>query len=128
VVGSKKRFLAMLCVAVAGTAFAAADARADDPVNLTKPKISGTPVPGHTLTASPGTWRGQGEFGFAYAWLRCNAAGKACAPLKRAGKQVLGRKMIIPKGTTGTVRVSVLASDSGGTTAALSAPVKIRAH
>jgi hypothetical protein len=35
--------------------------------------------------------------------------------------------MVIPKGVTGTVRVSVLASDSGGTGAALSAPVKVRA-
>jgi hypothetical protein len=121
-----KRFSPVLVVAVA--AFAVADARADDPVNVTPPKITGTAVPGHTLTASPGTWRGEGGFAFAYAWLRCNSVGKACAPLKRAGKQVLGRKMIIPKGTTGTLRVSVLASDSGGTTAALSAPVKIRAH
>jgi hypothetical protein len=122
------RFLRVLCVAVAACAFVVADASADDPVNVTPPKITGTAVPGHTLTARPGAWRGQGEFGFAYAWLRCNAAGKACAPLKRSGRQVLGRKMIVPKGTTGTLRVSVLASDSGGTTAALSAPVKIRAH
>ena len=122
-----KRLLPVLGIAVAASAFAVADARADDPINVVLPKITGTAIPGHTLTASPGTWRGQGSFAFAYAWLRCNSVGKSCAPLKRAGRQVLGRKMVVPKGTTGTLRVSVLASDSGGTTAALSAPVKVRA-
>lgn len=116
----------MLTVAALVAAFVAADAQADDPVNVVLPKITGVAIPGRTLTASSGTWRFEGQVSYAYAWLRCNAAGKVCAPLKRLGRQILGRKMVVPKGVTGTIRVSVLASDSGGTAAALSAPVKVR--
>jgi hypothetical protein len=121
-----RRFSRVLTVAALAAAFVVADAQADDPVNVLPPKITGLAIPGRTLTASPGTWRFEGGVSYAYAWLRCNAAGKACAPLKRAGRQILGRKMVVPKGTTGTIRVSVIASDSGGTAAALSAPVKVR--
>ena len=124
---STRRLLRVLAVAAVAATFVAADAQADDPINLALPKITGIPIPGRTLTATPGKWEVVSGVSYAYLWLRCNAAGKSCAPLKRAGKQVLGRKMIVPKGTTGTLRVSVLASDAGGTTAALSAPVKIRA-
>jgi hypothetical protein len=122
-----RRFSRVLTVAALAAAFVAADAQADDPINVALPKITGVAIPGRTLTASTGTWRFEGQVSYAYAWLRCNAAGKACAPLKRAGRQILGRKMVVPKGVTGTIRVSVLASDSGGTAAALSTPVKVRA-
>jgi hypothetical protein len=126
--GSTKRSVCVLAVVAAASFFAVADARADDPINMTPPKITGIAAPGRTLTATPGTWQVQGGVSYAYAWLQCDAAGKACKALKRAGRQILGRKMIVPKGVTGTLRVSVLASDSGGTSAALSAPVRVRAR
>jgi hypothetical protein len=120
------RLLALLVFAVAACSFGVAAARADDPINLAPPKITGIAAPGRTLTATPGRWQVQGGVSYAYEWLQCNAAGKACKALKRSGRQILGRKMIVPKGVTGTLRVSVLASDSGGTGAALSAPLKVR--
>lgn len=125
--GSRKRLLGVLAVVVAASGFIVAEARADDPINLVKPKITGIAIPGRTLTASPGSWQIEGGASYAYAWLQCDSAGKACKALKRSGRQILGRKMVVPKGATGTLRVSVLASDSGGTAAALSAPVKVRA-
>jgi hypothetical protein len=118
-------FLLVFPAVVAAAFLAVADAHAD-PVNQVRPRIVGIAIPGRTLTATAGTWEITGDVTYAYAWLRCDTAGKACQPLKRAGKQVLGRKVIVPAKTTGTLRVTVLASDSSGTAAALSAPVKVR--
>jgi hypothetical protein len=43
------------------------------PVSLAPPTISGTPLPGDTLTCSRGTWAG-GPIAFAYGWYRNGAA------------------------------------------------------
>jgi hypothetical protein len=124
--GSVRSFLFLLSGVVGAAFLAVTDAQAD-PVNHVLPHITGIASPGRTLTATPGTWEITGGVSYAYAWLHCDAAGKACKPLKRSGKQVLGRKLIVPAKITGTLRVSVLASDSSGTAAALSPPVRIRA-
>jgi hypothetical protein len=122
------RLLSVLAVTASASCFLVADARADDPINTIPPKITGIAAPGRTLTASTGTWQTQdGSAVYAFVWLQCNSAGKACTALKRSGRQILGKKIVVPKGVTGTVRVSVLASDAGGTGTALSAPVKVRA-
>ena len=55
---------------------------ADAPFALARPAVSGQAVEGATLTASPGAWSGTPAFGF--AWLRCDAAGAACAPIPGA--------------------------------------------
>lgn len=53
------------------------------PLNRSLPTITGTPVEGQTLTASPGTWAGVGQISFGYQWTRCNAQGDftSCVPI-----------------------------------------------
>jgi hypothetical protein len=43
------------------------------PPNTAPPSIAGTPIVGHTLTATPGTWTHRPTFH--YHWQRCNVAG-----------------------------------------------------
>src|SRR5204863_13902 len=49
------------------------------PRSLAAPTVAGSPVEGQTLTASSGSWSGNG-LGFAYQWRRC-AAGGACVDI-----------------------------------------------
>jgi len=53
------------------------------PVSRSLPTITGTPVEGETLTATPGTWAGVGPISFGYQWTRCNAKGEfsSCVPI-----------------------------------------------
>jgi hypothetical protein len=45
------------------------------------PTISGDPTPGSELTASPGDWTPASATA-TYDWLRCNASGAACTPVR----------------------------------------------
>jgi hypothetical protein len=88
------------------------------PVNTTAPTISGSPVLGNRLTASPGEWTGVRPMGFAFQWLRCNTQGESCAVVSGATdnnyvpvEQDLGR----------TLRVRVTAENAQGRTAKRSA-------
>jgi hypothetical protein len=45
--------------------------------------VTGKPVQGQTLTAAAGTWS-QAPSAVAYAWQRCNANGRVCAPIPGA--------------------------------------------
>jgi PKD repeat protein len=56
------------------------------PVNMTKPKITGTPQQGQTLTIVPGTWEGS-PTKFTYKWLRCNSLGMSCLDISGATKK-----------------------------------------
>jgi hypothetical protein len=53
------------------------------PISTAAPTISGTPVNGHTLTASTGTWLGAGN-AYTYAWEDCTSAGAGCMPITGA--------------------------------------------
>jgi hypothetical protein len=47
--------------------------------------MSGRMTQGYTLTASPGGWSGSQPIGYAYRWMRCNAAtGDGCIPIPDA--------------------------------------------
>ena len=49
------------------------------PSNLALPSISGPGSVGQTLTESDGLWTGTEPITYTRRWLRCNAAGAACA-------------------------------------------------
>jgi hypothetical protein len=75
------------------------------------PAISGDARDGAVLHADAGTWTGTAPIAFAYQWLRCDAAGGACAAIAgeaaqdhTAGAADIGRRL----------RVRVTASNAGG--------------
>ena len=84
-----------------------------------QPAISGTAAAGQTLTASTGSWDATAPpSAFGYLWLRCNAAGSACAPIPGA----TGASYVVAPGDAGaTLRVQVTASNGDGSTDAVSA-------
>src|SRR2546425_7535119 len=75
-------FLAVIATALAvpfgGAALAA-------PASVTAPAVldDGTPADGELLSAANGTWS-TAPTSFAYQWLRCDAAGGACAAIPGA--------------------------------------------
>src|SRR5581483_8122848 len=79
------------------------------PSNTSAPTISGTPVDGQTLTASPGTWSGTQPISYAYQWQRCNAGGTACVDLAGAQSSTY---VVAPADVGGTLRVAVTASNA----------------
>lgn len=85
------------------------------PQNTSAPSISGTPVVGGTLTASPGTWTGAPSFSF--TWLRCDAAGANCGDTGSRGRNYGVRAEDLGR----TVRVQVTARNPRGRTNATSA-------
>jgi hypothetical protein len=105
--------------ASAQTAMVAAPPSA--PANTGVPVISGTAQQGQTLTASRGTWSGN-PTGYAYQWLRCDATGANCS----AVSGVVGSSYSLGRPDVGsTLRVVVLASNSGGSTSAISPPTAV---
>jgi hypothetical protein len=47
--------------------------QSEPPANTAPPQITGTAKPGNTLNCTTGTWTGDGQLSFAYAWLRDGA-------------------------------------------------------
>lgn len=89
------------------------------PTSTEAPSVAGSPVLGQALLASPGLWSGTLPITFSYQWLRCGAAGNACAALPGemaivhvVGDADLGR----------TLRVEVTGTSTSGTSNATSAP------
>jgi hypothetical protein len=54
----------------------------DGPFATDRPQIGGAPTAGTPLATTNGTWTGTPAF--AYAWMRCDAAGGGCAPIAGA--------------------------------------------
>jgi hypothetical protein len=93
-------------------------ARLAAPANTSLPTISGTPRAGETLTAASGTWSGSTPIAFAYRWQRCNKSGNSCDNLGATNQSYT-----LQKGDAGKrMRVSVTASNSDGSSNAVSAP------
>ncbi len=88
-------------------------------IGAAQPAVSGTAAAGQTLTASTGSWDpSDPPAAFGYLWLRCNAAGSACAPIAGA----TGASYAVAPGDAGaTLRVQVTASNADGSTDAVSA-------
>jgi len=88
------------------------------PSNSTPPAISGDITAGQTLTASTGTWDGNG-LKYTYQWQRCDPSGAACTDVGGATSSTY---------TTGnadvgsTLRVTVTATNVRGSASATSDP------
>jgi hypothetical protein len=120
-----KRFLrvpiaAAVAVLVAVSAASAVTAKsAVAPSNASLPTISGKLVPGSTVTANPGTWRGSTPITYQYQWRICGGNGRACHDIAGA----TGQSYTIRDADPGnTLRVHVIASNGDGSNFATSDP------
>ncbi len=87
------------------------------PTNTTLPTITGTTAEGQTLTASEGAWEGS-PTSYTYQWQDCNTSGESCSNAGGATKA----SYTLSAGDVGhTIRVSVTATNEGGSTSATSA-------
>lgn len=86
------------------------------PSNTALPSISGTPQVGNALNGTPGSWSGS-PTAYAYQWKRCDSTGGNCADISSA----TASSYTTVSGDAGsTLRVTVAATNSGGTTLAVS--------
>jgi hypothetical protein len=87
------------------------------PTPKTLPTITGTAEVGITLVATRGTWNGN-PTSFHFAWVRCDTTGAVCLPLGGATAKIYTPTV----GDIGhTLRVTVTAKNSSGSTTATSA-------
>jgi hypothetical protein len=87
------------------------------PTNTALPTISGTAAVGKVLTASTGSWSGN-VGSYAYRWLRCDGSGNGCTALSATSASY-----VPVSGDAGhALRVSVTASNNGGSSVATSNP------
>lgn len=105
-----------------GTATALSDASAvvsglNAPSATSAPVISGTAREGQQVTTSDGTWNGSQPITFSYQWLICDNNGNACHDISGATSQAY----TVRAGDKGnTLRVTVKATNAGGSTSAVS--------
>jgi len=91
------------------------------PVNTSIPIVTGTALVDSTLTVQPGGWSGRQPITFAYAWVRCNAAGGECAAIGGATGRTyrltsadVDHKLRVNVTARNTIgRTTVLSSESG---------------
>ena len=88
------------------------------PTSTALPTISGSAVVGQKLTASTGSWSG-GVSSYAYQWLSCDGSGNNCSSLAGA---VSSSYTPVSGDLGNTLRVSVTASNKGGSSVATSNP------
>ena len=89
------------------------------PTNSAVPTIAGSPRPGETLIATPGTWSGTAPIAYAYQWEYCDPEGAACGALP--GEE--GGTLLLSSNDVGaTFRVVVTATNAAGHASAASAP------
>jgi hypothetical protein len=91
---------------------------ASPPTNTTPPAITGTAKIRERLKTSLGTWTGS-PTSYSYQWRRCDLTGANCADIPEATAQ---RYQVAPDDADFTLRVSVTATNAGGSASATSAP------
>jgi hypothetical protein len=91
------------------------------PQNLTPPTVSGNPQVPNTLTAAPGTWKGN-ALKYAYQWLECDSSGANCNAIRGATSST---ETLVVGLVGNTLRVLVTASNRGGSAAATSAQTTV---
>ncbi len=93
-------------------------AAGDAPVNTGTPTLSGPAQAGQQLTTTNGSWNGD-PTSFAYAWSQCDASGGSCSAISGAASATYTAAL----GDVGhTIRVTVTATNTGGSAHATSAP------
>ena len=100
------------------TGGAAANAK---PTPKTPPTISGTAEVGLTLVATRGTWKNN-PTSFHFQWVRCDATGSACLAISSATAKIYTPTFA---DVGHTLRVSVTAHNSSGSTSASSAATAV---
>jgi hypothetical protein len=108
---------------VDGLSRAAADrARAGlVPTATAPPVVTGTPIPGGTLSATPGTWSGTG-LTFSYQWERCVPGTTGCTPIPGATSST---HALTTGDLASTVRVTVSGRNGLGASTATSNPTGV---
>jgi hypothetical protein len=89
------------------------------PISNALPVVAGLPRDGHTLTASSGDWSGLAPIGYTYLWSRCSTSCTAIAGATETSYAVG------PTDIGTTLRVTVTATNSLGSSAATSAPTSV---
>jgi hypothetical protein len=100
-----------------------------NPVNVTKPSISGTAQVGQTLTVSNGTWSPT-PTSYLYAWYRCDSNGANCvlSPTSSSSQNYVvtsgdvGYRMVAPVAPNGNWSLSVNSTPSATVAGTASAP------
>jgi hypothetical protein len=111
--------VALAAVAALVSSPAEASAAAVPPSNTSLPTVSGTAAVGQTLSATSGSWAGDGPITFQYQWRRCDTAGASCDDIAGA----TGATRVVAAADAGfTLRVQVTATNSVGSAAAQSGP------
>jgi hypothetical protein len=105
---------------VANSAATAAVA-ANAPQNTAPPAVSGEAKDGAELSTTQGSWTGS-PMQFAIAWLRCDAAGAACAEI---GGATASAYKLTPGDVGRRIRSRVTASNAAGTLQASSNPTAV---
>lgn len=120
-VTASNRYGSTVAQSAATAAVQAQPTKTPPPQVVTAPQISGTAAIGQTLTASQGTWSNS-PTSYAAAWQRCDAAGANCAAVGGAS----GFSYAVTSADAGaTLRVSVTASNAGGSGVAVSAQTAV---
>ena len=92
------------------------------PASTEPPTVSGTPVTGQTLTASPGTWTGRQPIAFSYQWQRCSSVGGGCTAI---GGATAATYALADADLGHTLRVVVTAKNSAGSASRTSVPTAV---
>jgi alpha-tubulin suppressor-like RCC1 family protein len=82
------------------------------------PTVYGTGLKGHVLTATTGTWSGEGAITYSYQWERCGENGEGCSAI---GGATSSTYTLAEADVASTLRVLLTATDEGGNTTAASA-------
>ena len=92
--------------------YAATTVTKPPPANQVPPGITGNPIDGSTLTATPGTWTGVAPISYSYQWRRCTTGG-TCNPIPGATANTY---LPSTADLNANLGVSVTATNPGGNT------------
>jgi subtilisin family serine protease len=98
-----------------------APASGSAPANSSLPAITGIAQSGSTLSASDGSWTGAPTT-YAYQWQRCDFSGGSCGAISGATGSAY---VLSPADSGSTMRVTVSAANSYGTSSATSAQTTV---